>query len=81
MATSKVGPEKIIPICMVLLKERYEVLFYTLPVSKAFLSIKNGSLIPSSDIVIHTRSFSGYLALVLKRTSSSTSPADVTDFL
>ena len=47
-ATSKVGPEQIIPICMVLLKERYEGLFYTvlkaklppslyrLPVSKAF---------------------------------------------
>ena len=28
VATSKIGPEKIIPICMVLIKERYETLFY-----------------------------------------------------
>ena len=32
-------------------------------------------------LVIHTRSFSGNLDLVLNRTSSGTSPEDVTDFL
>ena len=29
MATSKIGSEKIIPICTMLLKERYKALFYT----------------------------------------------------
>ena len=66
---------------MLLLKERYQSSLYILPVGKAFLGIKNYSLIPFSDIVIQTRSFSGYLVLVLNRTSSVTFPADVTDFL
>ena len=54
VGTSKVGPEKIIPICMVLLKERYEALFYSPPYTyflsaNLFLGIKNGSQIHFSD--------------------------------
>ena len=82
------GQKKIIPICMVLLKERYKALFYTvlpikyiLPASEAFFRDNKWFTDPFFTFFIHTRSFSGYLALVLNRISSGTSPAAVTDFL
>ena len=53
---------------------------YIIPATKIFWD-KKWFTDNFSNIVIITRSFSGYLALVLNQTTSCTSPADVTDFL
>ena len=84
------GQKKIIPICMVLLKERYKALFYTvlpikyiLPASEAFFRDNKWFTDPFSRHCYSHKELLRvlYLALVLNRTSSGTSPADVTDFL
>ena len=79
VATSKVGSEKIIPICMVLLKEEYKALFYTvLPIhtscQRSFFRDKKWF----TDAFFrycypHKDRFSGYLNLVLNWTSCSIS--------